>query len=142
MGAFLPRWVTRGEGVDRDSHNSNVSLPTASARMCSVVTRLCRYRTILLIFHSCFFLRKMTVFICFRRCCVFAVRGAFLQLWLAGAALHCGAPASQCSGFPCGGARAPGPGGPRSSVLAALAGSSRTRDRTRVSCMGRRILKH
>ena len=63
VGAFLPRWVLRGEGVDRDSHNSDVSLPTASARMCPVVTRFCRYRTILLIFPSCFFLRKVTLYL-------------------------------------------------------------------------------
>ena len=33
---------------------------------------------------------------------------AFLQLWRAGATLHCGARASHCSGFSCGGARALG----------------------------------
>ena len=42
-------------------------------------------------------------------CWVFTVHGAFLSLWLLGATLHCGALASQCSGFPCCRAGGPGP---------------------------------
>ena len=85
---------------------------------------------------------------------------AFFQLRRAGAALHCGAWASHCGGFSC---------GARALVTEALVvvalrlsscglqaqqlwctgfvapkyvGSSRTRVRTRVPCIGRRILNH
>ena len=77
------------------------------------------------------------------RCCVRTL------LWLqqAGAALPSGAWASHCGGFPCCGAWALGA---QASVvvrhvgLVALrhVGSSRTRGRTRVPCIGRQILNH
>ena len=41
------------------------------------------------------------------RCQVFVLHWAFSQLWLAGAALSCGAWASRRRGFSCGGAPAP-----------------------------------
>ena len=68
----------------------------------------------------------------------------FLQLRRAGATLHCGARASHCRGLSCCGAQAPdaqaqqlwltGPVAPRH------VGSSQTRARTRVPCIGRRTL--
>ena len=85
----------------------------------------------------------------------------FAQLWRAGATLCCSARASCCSGFSCCGARALGV---RASVVVAQGlnscgtraqqlwrtglvaprhvGSSQTRARTRVPCIGRRILNH
>ena len=70
----------------------------------------------------------------------------FLQLWQAGATLHRGARASHCRGLSCCGAEAPdaqaqqlwltGPAAPRH------VGSSQTRARTHVSCIGRPILNH
>ena len=70
----------------------------------------------------------------------------FLQLWQAGATLHRGARASRYRGLSCCGAQAPdtqaqqlwltGPAAPRH------VGSSQTRARTRVPCIGRRILNH
>ena len=71
---------------------------------------------------------------------------SFLQLWQAGATPHRGARASHHRGLSCCGAQAPdaqaqqlwltGPGAPRH------VGSSQTRARTRVPCIGRRILNH
>ena len=70
----------------------------------------------------------------------------FLWLWRAGSTLRCGAQASHCRGFSCCRARALGV---QASVVVAHslvapwhAGSSQTRDRTRVPCIGRRILNH
>ena len=85
----------------------------------------------------------------------------FLQLWTVGATLRCGAQPSHCGGFSCCGAWALGV---RASVAAARGlsscgtgaqqlwhtglvaprhgGSSRTRDRTCVPCIGRWILNH
>ena len=63
----------------------------------------------------------------------------FLQLRRAGAALGYSAWASHCSGFSCCVARALGAW---ASVVVAHVGSSRTRARTRVPCLGRRILSH
>ena len=70
----------------------------------------------------------------------------FLQLWQAGATLHRGARASHYRGLSCCGAQAPdaqaqylwrtGPAALRQ------VGSSRTRARTRVPCIGRQILNH
>ena len=70
----------------------------------------------------------------------------FLQLRRAGATLHRGARASHCRGLSCCGAQAPdaqaqqlwltGPVAPRH------VGSSQTRARTRVPCIGRRIPNH
>ena len=64
--------------------------------------------------HICFHLDTVSFFFFF----LFFWRGdcigfsllpvGFLQLPQAGATLHCGARASQCSGFPCCGAQAPG----------------------------------
>ena len=71
---------------------------------------------------------------------------AFLQLRQAGATLHRGAQASHYRGLSCCGAQAPdvqaqqlwltGPAAPRH------VGSSQTRARTRVPCIGRQILNH
>ena len=78
----------------------------------------------------------------------------FLQLQRAGTTLRCGAQASHCGGFSCCGAWALGA---RASVVVACRlqqlwhtglvaprheGSSWTRARTHVPCMGRRILNH
>ena len=70
----------------------------------------------------------------------------FLQLRQAGATLHRGARVSHCRGLSCCGAQAPdaqaqqlwltGPVAPRH------AGSSQTRARTHVPCIGRRTLNH
>ena len=70
----------------------------------------------------------------------------FLQLRQAGATLHCGARASRYRGLSCCGAQAPeaqaqslwltGP------VAARHVGSSQTRARTRVPCIGRQTLNH
>ena len=70
----------------------------------------------------------------------------FLQLWQAGATLHRGARASHYRSLSCCGAQAPdaqaqqlwhtGPVAPRH------VGSSQTRARTRVPCIGRQILNH
>ena len=70
----------------------------------------------------------------------------FLQLWQAGATLHRGARSSHYRGLSCCGAQAPdtqaqqlwltGPVAPRH------VGSSQTRARTRVPCIGRQILNH
>ena len=69
----------------------------------------------------------------------------FLQLWRAGATLHCGAQASHCRGlslWSTGSRRAgsvvwlTGPVAPRH------VGSSQTRARTRVPCIDRQILNH
>ena len=69
-----------------------------------------------------------------------------LQLWQAGATLHRGARASHCRGLPRCGAQAPNaqaqslwPMGP---VAPRHAGSSQTRARTRVPCIGRQIPNH
>ena len=95
-------------------------------------------------------------------CCV----RAFLQLRRAGATLRCGARASHCGGFSCCGAQALGVWasvvvarglsscglvGSRAQahqlwrtdlVAPRHVGSSRTRARTRVPCIGRQILNH
>ena len=70
----------------------------------------------------------------------------FLQLRRAGATLRCGVQASHCGGFSCCGARALGT---KASVVVALSlvtpwhvGSSWTRDRTHVPCIGRWIINH
>ena len=70
----------------------------------------------------------------------------FLQLWQVGATLHRGARASHCRGLACCGAQAPdaqaqqlwltGPVAPRH------VGSSQTRARTRVTCIGRQTLNN
>ena len=70
----------------------------------------------------------------------------FLQLWQAGATLHCGARAPHYRGLCCYGAQAPdaqaqqlwltGPAAPRH------VGSSQTRARTRVPCTGRQTPNH
>ena len=86
---------------------------------------------------------------------------AFLYVGRAGATLHCGAWASHCSGFSCCGAQARALGVQTSVVVACglwstgsvavvheglvaplHVGSSWTRDRTRVPCIGRQILNH
>ena len=83
-----------------------------------------------------------------------AVRMGFLQLWQAGATLHCGARASHCGGFSCCGARALGCTGFSSCGTQAQqlwhmglvapwhVESSWTRDRTCVLCVGRWIINH
>ena len=70
----------------------------------------------------------------------------FLQLWQAGASHHRGARASHSCGLSCCGAQAPDvqaqqlwPTGP---VAPWHVGSSQTRARTRVPCIGRQILNH
>ena len=91
---------------------------------------------------------SMFIFIYFIYDCVgssFLSEG-FLQLWQAGATPHHGAQASHHRGLSCSGAQAPdaqaqqlwptGPAAPRH------VGSSQTRARTRVPCVGRQIPNH
>ena len=82
----------------------------------------------------------------------------FLQLWRAGATLHCGAWASHCGGFSCCRARALGAWAQQLQLAGSRVqaqqlwcvglaapwhvGSSRTRAQTCVPCIGRRILNH
>ena len=108
----------------------------------------------------CFFFNVFIFIIYFIFGCVGSslLRAGFLQLRQAGATLRCGARASHCGGFSCCGARALGT---QASVVVARrlqiagsvvvvhglscsghVGSSRTRARTRVPCIGRRIHNH
>ena len=68
----------------------------------------------------------------------------FLQLWQVGATLHCGARASHCRGLSCCGAQAPDAQAQQLWLTGPVApwhvGSSQTRARTRVPCIGRQIL--
>ena len=70
----------------------------------------------------------------------------FLQLRRAGATLHRGARASHCRGLCCCGAQAPDTQDQQSWLTGLAAprhvGSSRTRARTHVPCIGRQILNH
>ena len=70
----------------------------------------------------------------------------FLQLQRAGATLHRGVRASHCHGLSCCGARAPDTQAQQlwltGLVVPRHVGSSQTRARTRVPCIGRRILNH
>ena len=54
---------------------------------------------IIQVFH--FYLKKINCFYCFGSSLLYS---GFLQLWQAGASLHCGAWASHCCGFSCRGA--------------------------------------
>ena len=69
-----------------------------------------------------------------------------LQLWQAGATPHRGARASHHRGLSCCGARAPDAQAqqswPTGLVAPRHAGSSQTRARTRVPCIGRQTLNH
>ena len=119
------------------------------------------------LFHYILFLKNLFIlFTYFWLHWVFVLCTGFLQLRRAGTPLRCSARASHCSGFSCCGAWALGA---RASVVIAHGlsscgsqasraqaqqlwcmglvalqhvGSSRTRDRTRVPCIGRRILNH
>ena len=70
----------------------------------------------------------------------------FLQLRRAGATLHCGARASHYRGLSCCGAQAPDAQSQQLWLTGLVAprhvGSSQTRARTRVPCIGRQILNH
>ena len=70
----------------------------------------------------------------------------FLQLWQAGASLHRGARASHYRGLSCCGAQAPDAQAQQLWLTGLVAlwhvGSSQTRARTRVPCIGRQILNH
>ena len=70
----------------------------------------------------------------------------FLQLWQAGATPHCGAQASHCRGLSCCGAQAPHAQAQQLLLTGPAAlqhvGSSQTRARTRVPCIGRQTLNH
>ena len=70
----------------------------------------------------------------------------FLQLRQAGATLHRGARASHCRGLSCCGAQAPDAQAQQLWLEGLVAprhvGSSQTRARTRVPCIGRQILNH
>ena len=117
---------------------------------------LCKY-----IYNDKLMCFKIYLFIYFWPRWVFAAaRGLSLVAATLGATLHCGARASHCGGFSCCGAWALGT---RASVVVVRGfgsgvwaqqlwrtglvapwhvGSSRTRARTRVPCVGRRILNH
>ena len=70
----------------------------------------------------------------------------FLQLWQVGATLHRGARASHYRGLSCFGAQAPDAQAQQLWLTGLVApwhvGSSQTRARTRVPCIGRQILNH
>ena len=70
----------------------------------------------------------------------------FLQLWQAGATLHRGARASHHRGLSCCGAQAPDTQAQQLWLTGPVArrhvGSSQTRARTRVPCIGRQTLNH
>ena len=69
----------------------------------------------------------------------------FLYWWQAGATLHCGARASHYRGLSCCGAQAPDAQAQlwlTGLVAPRHVGSSQTRARTRVPCIGRQILNH
>ena len=70
----------------------------------------------------------------------------FLQLWRVGATLHRGARASHCRGLSCCRAQAPDTQAQQLWLTGLVApwhvGSSQTRPRTRVPCIGRQILNH
>ena len=70
----------------------------------------------------------------------------FLQLRQAGATLHCGARASHYRGLSCCGAQAPDAQAQQLWLTGLVpprhVGSSQTRARTRVPCIGRQILNH
>ena len=70
----------------------------------------------------------------------------FLYLWQAGATLHRGARASHYRGLSCCGAQAPDAQAQQLWLTGLVAprhvGSSQARARTRVPCIGRRILNH
>ena len=72
--------------------------------------------------------------------------GGFLQLRRAGATLHRGARASHLRGLSCCGAQAPDAQAQQLWLTGLVAprhvGSSQTRARTRVPCIGRQTLKH
>ena len=96
-------------------------------------------------FCFCFFFNFLKIFILGCVGSSFLCKG-LLQLQQAGATLHRGTRASHCRGLSCCGAQAPdaqaqqlwrtGPVAPRH------VGSSQTRARTRVPCIGRQILNH
>ena len=99
------------------------------------------------IFFFFFFFFKFFIYLFIYGCVgSWFLREGFLQLRQVGATLHRGARASHYRGLSCCRARAPdaqaqqlwltGPVAPRH------VGSSRTRARTRVPCIGRRILNH
>ena len=70
----------------------------------------------------------------------------FLQLWQAGATLHRGVRASHCCGLSCCGAQAPDVQAQQLWLAGPVAlrhvGSSQTRARARVLCIGRQTLNH
>ena len=101
---------------------------------------------VLLIYYLCiFFFLNIYLFIYGCVGSSFLCEG-FLQLWQAGTTLHRSARASHYRGLSCCGAQAPDaqaqqlwPTGP---VAPRHVGSSQTRARTRVPCIGRQILNH
>ena len=92
-----------------------------------------------------FFFFLINLFIYFWLCWVF-VAACGLSPVVAGATLRCSWQASHCGGFFCCRARALqcrlSRCGARGLVASQHVGSSRTRDRTRVPCIGRQILNH
>ena len=79
-------------------------------------------------------------------CWVFVSCEGFLQLWQAGATLHRGAQAFHYRGLSCCGAQAPDVQARQLWLTGLVAprhvGSSQTRARTRIPCIGRQILNH
>ena len=99
-------------------------------------------------FHIFLFLKKLLFIYLFIFGCVGSsfLREGFLQLQQAGATLHCGARASHYHGLSCCGAQAPDAQAQQLWLTGLVAprhvGSSQTRARTRVPCIGRQILNH
>ena len=99
----------------------------------------------LLLFYFIYFFKLINLFIfgCVRSS--FLCEG-FLQLQQLGVTLHRGARASHCRGLSCCGSQAPHAQAQQLWLTGLVApwhvGSSRTRDRTCVPCIGRQILNH
>ena len=101
---------------------------------------------------TCYFFFFLFYFILFIYLFIYGCVGSsflcegFLQLWQVGAPLHCGAQASHYRGLSCCGAQAPDAQGQQLWLTGLVAprhvGSSQTRARTRVPCIGRQILNH
>ena len=130
----------------------------------TLITRGCYFLNTTDAYSGFFFFLIFILFLAALGLCCHA--WAFPQLQRAGATLRCGAQASHCGGFSCCRARALGAwasvvvargfqqlwlAGSRAQaqqlwrkglVAPRHVGSSQTRDRTRVPCIGRRILNH
>ena len=118
--------------------------------LCQICFKLlmCVLLLIIICLISFFFFNLFIIYLLFIFGCVgssFLCEG-FLQLWQEGATLHRGARASHYRGLSCCGAQAPDAQAQQLWLMGLVAlrhvGSSQTRARTRVPCIGRQILNH